>query len=76
MLSHLKEQKAIGIDVEHHSYRSYQGITSLIQISSQERDFLIDPFPLWETMIQLNEVTTNPNILKILHGGNSDVLWL
>lgn len=27
-------------------------------------------------MIQLNKVTTDPAILKILHGSNMDILWL
>ena len=58
------------MDLEHHNYRSYQGITSLIQISSLNQDYIIDPFPIWEDLILLNSITTNPKILKILHGGN------
>jgi exosome complex exonuclease RRP6 len=64
------------LDLEHHNYRSYQGITSLIQISSLNQDYIIDPFPIWEDIILLNSITTNPKILKILHGGNMDILWL
>jgi len=64
------------LDLEHHNYRSYQGITSLIQISSLNQDYIIDPFPIWEDLILLNSITTNPKILKILHGGNMDILWL
>ncbi len=64
------------MDLEHHNYRSYQGITSLIQISSLNQDYIIDPFPIWEDLILLNSITTNPKILKILHGGNMDILWL
>jgi exosome complex exonuclease RRP6 len=66
----------LGLDLEHHNYRSYQGITSLIQISSLNQDYIIDPFPIWEDLILLNSITTNPKILKILHGGNMDILWL
>jgi len=34
MLGELKEQKVkeIAIDLEHHSYRSYQGFTCLMQV--------------------------------------------
>lgn len=72
----LSMQDVIGIDVEHHSYRSYQGITCLIQISTQNKDFLIDPFHIWADLPMLNEVTANPKIVKILHGCDKDVEWL
>ena len=40
----------IGVDLEAHSYRSFQGITCLIQISTKEKDYIIDPFPIWGEM--------------------------
>ena len=48
----------IGVDVEHHSYRTFLGLTSLIQISTSEKDYVVDPFPLWSTgnLTALNEV--------------------
>jgi exosome complex exonuclease RRP6 len=81
---------SFAVDVEHHSERSYWGMTCLVQISTRDDDYLVDPFPLWAHMHLLNAVMTNARILKVLgacdshartntqvfHGANSDILWL
>ena len=66
----------IGVDLEAHSYRSFQGIACLIQISSPVKDYIIDPFPLWSDLTLLNEIFANPKILKIFHGAKNDIQWL
>jgi len=76
MVKELQTETMIGVDVEHHSYRSYLGLTCLIQISSVSKDYLVDPFPLWSELPILNEITANPKIVKILHGCDSDIDWL
>jgi len=30
--------------------RSYLGITCLIQISTRDNDYIIDPFPIWNDL--------------------------
>merc|ERR1719419_1692688 len=76
MIKELQDEEIVGIDLEAHTYRSYLGITCLIQISTASKDYLIDPFPLWSELPLLNEITANPKIVKVLHGCNSDVDWL
>lgn len=66
----------IAIDLEHHSYRSYQGITCLMQISTRDTDYLIDTLSLRSDLHVLNEVFTNPKVLKVLHGADNDIQWL
>lgn len=39
-------------------------------------DYIIDPLRARDSVWLLNEVTTNPAILKVLHGADMDVLWL
>ncbi|CAF4286236.1 unnamed protein product, partial [Adineta steineri] len=39
MIDHIELQSELAIDLEHHSYRSYQGFTCLMQISSRTEDF-------------------------------------
>ena len=46
-------------------FRSYLGLTCLVQISSQKKDFLIDPLNIWADMTLLNEITANPKIVKV-----------
>ncbi|CAB3410955.1 unnamed protein product [Caenorhabditis bovis] len=72
----LNEVNEFAVDVEHNSARSYLGLTCLIQISTRNEDFIVDPFPIWNEMHILNDPFTNPKILKIFHGSDSDVLWL
>ena len=68
MIAHLDGVCEIAIDLEAHSLRSFQGFTCLLQISSRTRDFLVDALALRPYLRSLNRVTTNPSILKVLHG--------
>ncbi|KAM6925276.1 spermidine synthase [Xenentodon cancila] len=65
-----------GVDLEHHSYRSFLGLTSLMQISTREEDFIIDTLELRSEMYILNEAFTDPAIVKVFHGADSDIEWL
>ncbi|XP_029159209.1 LOW QUALITY PROTEIN: exosome component 10 [Nylanderia fulva] len=76
LLEDLKSQKEIAIDLEHHSYRTFQGITCLMQISTVNTDYLIDTLALRSELHQLNEIFTKPTILKVFHGADMDILWL
>ncbi|NXF31030.1 EXOSX protein, partial [Nyctibius bracteatus] len=64
------------LDLEHHSYRSFLGFTCLMQISTRTEDFIIDTLELRSNMNILNETFTDPAIVKVLHGADSDVEWL
>lgn len=76
LVDKLKKAPEIAIDLEHHSFRTYQGITCLMQLSTDEEDYVVDVFPLWTDMELLNEVFTDPKILKIFHGSDFDIIWL
>lgn len=51
--------------LQHHSYRSFLGITSLMQISTRDEDFIIDTLELRSEMYILNEAFTDPQIVKV-----------
>ncbi|KAH9259564.1 hypothetical protein BASA81_001985 [Batrachochytrium salamandrivorans] len=77
MVEHLTKQSMFAVDLEHHSLRSFQGFTCLMQISSMEQDFIIDVLALRAVIGDaLREVFTNPGIVKVLHGSDSDIRWL
>ena len=76
MVAHLRTVTEVAVDVEHHDYRSYYGITCLLQVSTREKDFIIDPLTLREQLQPLNEVLADPNIVKVFHGAHRDVIWL
>ncbi|KAK5131380.1 hypothetical protein LTR08_000983 [Meristemomyces frigidus] len=77
MLQELKQATEIAVDLEHHDQRSYIGIVSLMQISTRDKDWIVDTLKPWRRKLEcLNEVFANPNIIKILHGAFMDVMWL
>ncbi|KAL0062975.1 exosome nuclease subunit [Marasmius tenuissimus] len=76
MVDELRKAKEVAVDLEHHSYRTYAGFLCLMQISTREQDWIIDLLALREEMEVLNEVFTDPKIVKIFHGAESDIVWL
>ncbi|KAK4242940.1 ribonuclease H-like domain-containing protein [Achaetomium macrosporum] len=77
MLDELKRATEIAIDLEHHDYRSYTGLLSLMQISTREKDWIVDTLVPWRHKLEvLNEVFADPKIVKVLHGAFMDIIWL
>ncbi|KAJ2708828.1 exosome nuclease subunit, partial [Coemansia spiralis] len=77
MMAHLEETAdEVAIDLEHHDYRSYQGFTCLIQISSRTRDYVVDALALRGELQCLNRVTADPRRVKVFHGADHDIQWL
>jgi len=92
LIDKLRKAREIAVDLEYHSYRTYSGFVCLMQISTREEDWIVDPFELRDELEDLNEIFTNPSIVKaghilvpvktqadvcqVLHGANSDVVWL
>lgn len=66
MLQELKMAKEIAVDLEHHDEHSYIGIVSLMQISTRDKDWIVDTLKPWRQELQiLNEIFTDPKILKV-----------
>lgn len=76
MCAALSQEVEIAVDLEHHSYRSFQGFTCLMQISTRSHDYIVDTLALRHELHVLNDVFANPRILKVLHGAEMDVQWL
>eukprot|EP01028_Stygiella_incarcerata_P002387 TRINITY_DN1445_c0_g1_i2.p1 TRINITY_DN1445_c0_g1~~TRINITY_DN1445_c0_g1_i2.p1 ORF type:complete len:824 (-),score=209.04 TRINITY_DN1445_c0_g1_i2:93-2564(-) len=72
----LEKEDMFAIDLENHSFRSFQGYLCLMQISTRNQDFLVDVIELRSHMQVLLPSFTNPHILKVLHGCDHDVQWL
>lgn len=76
LLEKLRNAKEIAVDLEHHSFRTFSGFVCLMQISTREEDFIIDTLSLREELESLNEIFTDPKIVKVFHGAESDIIWL
>lgn len=76
MIEELNKLEEIAVDLEHHDFRTYYGIVCLMQISNRDQDWIIDTLALRDDLTGLNEVFTNPNIVKVFHGAFMDIIWL
>ena len=65
MLDKLRHAAEIAIDLEYHNYRTFSGFVCLMQISTREEDFVVATLALRQELEELNEVFTNPNIVKV-----------
>uniref|UniRef100_A0A915IDH0 Exosome complex component 10 homolog n=1 Tax=Romanomermis culicivorax TaxID=13658 RepID=A0A915IDH0_ROMCU len=72
----LKNSTEFAVDLEAHTYRTFQGLTCLMQVSVDNADYVVDTLKLWPHMHILNDPFTDPKILKVFHGAYSDVEWL
>ncbi|KAL0288917.1 UNVERIFIED_CONTAM: protein RRP6-like 2 [Sesamum calycinum] len=61
-------RKCDQVDLEHNQYRSFQGLTCLMQISTRTEDFIIDTPRL--------RVQIGPHLREVLHGADRDIVWL
>lgn len=72
LVDELRKHSEFSVDLEHHSYRTFMGITCLMQISTTEKDYLIDTLVLRDKLCVLNEVFTKPTIVKVYIQPNLD----
>ncbi|XP_011094140.1 protein RRP6-like 2 [Sesamum indicum] len=73
----LRNVDEFAVDLEHNQYRSFQGLTCLMQISTRTEDFVIDTLRLRVQIgPHLREVFKDPTKRKVLHGADRDIMWL
>ncbi len=68
-------QPIIGVDTESNSLFAYRERVCLIQFSIPDEDFLVDPLEI-EDLSPLNQIFSNPEIIKIFHAAEYDVLTM
>ncbi|XP_004493203.1 protein RRP6-like 2 isoform X2 [Cicer arietinum] len=73
----LSSVNEFAVDLEHNQYRSFQGLTCLMQISTRNEDFIVDTLKLRDHVgTYLREVFKDPTKKKVLHGADRDIVWL
>lgn len=73
----LREADEFAVDLEHNQYRSFQGLTCLMQISTRTEDFIVDTLKLKVHIgPYLREVFKDPTKRKVMHGADRDIVWL
>uniref|UniRef100_A0A5B7BSC4 Putative exosome component 10 n=1 Tax=Davidia involucrata TaxID=16924 RepID=A0A5B7BSC4_DAVIN len=73
----LRGVNEFAVDLEHNQYRSFQGLTCLMQISTRTEDFVVDTLKLRIHIgPYLREVFKDPTKKKVMHGADRDIMWL
>ncbi|KAK7315522.1 hypothetical protein VNO77_34072 [Canavalia gladiata] len=73
----LRSVNEFAVDLEHNQYRSFQGLTCLMQISTRTEDFIVDTLKLRIHIgPYLREVFKDPAKKKVMHGADRDIVWL
>ncbi|ETW58464.1 hypothetical protein PFMC_05564 [Plasmodium falciparum CAMP/Malaysia] len=70
MINNIKlnyEEKKISIMIKVNYKRTYRGFTSIIMIGTNNMNYIIDVFNMFEDLYIINDITTDPNILKITY---------
>ena len=75
LVESLQSQERIACDTESNSLHVYRGRTCLIQLSTPDQDILIDPLAIDDIGV-LSEVFANPDIEKVLHAAEYDLICL
>ncbi|MFO3796612.1 MAG: ribonuclease D [Anaerolineales bacterium] len=75
MLADLRRWPQLAVDTESNSLYAYQEQVCLIQISTPETDYLIDPLALPD-LYPLGPIFANPEVEKIFHAASYDLLCL
>lgn len=75
LVSILRKEPILAIDTESNGLHAYQEQVCLLQVSTQDADYLVDPLAL-ESVEPLGEIFTNPDIEKVFHAAEYDLICL
>jgi ribonuclease D len=71
----LRQETRIAIDTESNSLYAYRERVCLIQISTRQQDYIVDPLIIVD-MSPLGPVLEDPNIEKVFHAAEYDLICL
>lgn len=75
LVTHLRHIPLIAIDIESNGLFAYHERVCVIQLSTTENDYLIDPLKI-NDMSALGEITANPHIELVFHAAEFDIASL
>lgn len=75
MVADLSAQTCIAVDTESNSLHAFRERVCLIQFSTPQRDYVVDPLVL-QDLSSLADIFANPRIQKIFHAAEYDLICL
>ena len=76
LVRRLEDEPVVAVDTESNSLYAYFYRVCLIQFSIPENDYLVDPLAPEMDLSLLADVFANPNVEKVLHAADNDILML
>ena len=70
------DAKVLGIDTESNSFYAYTDRLCLLQVSTDEHDYIVDPQPLGDDLRAMNALLADPGVVKIFHAAEFDLMLL
>ena len=74
-LQELDKSTHVAVDTESNSFHAYFNRICLIQVSTSEEDYIIDPLSVGDIQA-FGEVLSNPDVEKIFHAAPNDIAGL
>ncbi|MAU08784.1 MAG: 3'-5' exonuclease [Anaerolineaceae bacterium] len=75
LVEQLSQETLIALDTESNSMHAYRGRVCLIQLSTREKDYIIDPLAITD-MQPLGQLLVAPSIEKIFHAAEYDLICM
>jgi ribonuclease D len=75
LVKDLSSQTSVAVDTESNSLHAYHEQVCLIQFSTPETDYLVDPLAL-DDISSMGKIFTSPEIEKIFHAAEYDLICL
>jgi len=75
LVNDLLQQPSVAVDTESNSLHAYHEQVCLIQFSTADTDYLVDPLAL-DDISPLRKIFASPNIEKIFHAAEYDLICL
>ncbi len=69
----LSSQPLVAIDTESNSLHAYEGVLCLIQISTRDADYIVDPLAITD-LSPLKAIMEDPHIEKVMHAAEYDLM--
>jgi ribonuclease D len=75
LMKALRAEALIAIDTESNSLHAYRERVCLIQLSTRQQDYILDPLRIAD-LEPLGELLTNPKLEKVFHAAEYDLMCL
>lgn len=75
LVEHLQDAPLIALDTESNSLYAYRERVCLIQLSTREQDYIIDPLKI-RSLTPLTPIFADPKVEKVFHAAEYDLMCL